>query len=248
MEKQEAPKLAPRIQTDRAKTVYVAALNQGSIRVELARLLAELTHQGKYNVFLSFPADKPIQHNRNRIVADFLSNPNYDYLMMLDGDIIPPVNILDLIDHQKDIIGGLCFAYRDRSIVPLILTEQKKTKEDEGKIEKTSYQIMDVEGNEGLVECDAIGTGCMIIKREILERPEMRYPFKNYYNEDGERILGLDLSFCKRAKDIGYKVWCHLNFACSHWTYMDLKTNYGALMAREEENRVKIAQIEKDGI
>ena len=240
MEKQEAPKLAPAMPVDRVKGVYIAALNQGSIRVELARLLAALTHQGKYNVFLSFPADKPIQHNRNRIVADFLEHKECDYLFMLDGDIIPPDNILDLIDHQKDIIGGLCFAYRGRAIVPLILKEKENKS---GKIENTSYDILDVDGNAGLVECDAIGTGCMIMKREILERPEMRYPFKNYYNEDGERILGLDLSFCKRAKNIGYKVWCHLNFACSHWTYMDLKMSYSAILSREEEDKVKVTPL-----
>ena len=58
-----------------------------------------------------------------------------------------------------------------------------------------------------------------------------------------ERILGLDLSFCKRAKDIGYKVWCHLNFACSHWTYMDLKMSYSAILSREEEDKVKVTPL-----
>lgn len=144
--------------------------------------------------------------------------------MMLDGDIIPPHNILDLVDLDKDIIGGLCFAYRGDAIMPLILKEKP---DDPG-----NYNVLSVGEYDGLVEADAIGTGCIIIKREILEK--MKRPFWNYYDENGLRYAGLDLTFCKRAKDLGYKVWCHLNYRCSHWTETDVLQIYDAIMKRDD--------------
>ncbi|RLG71019.1 MAG: hypothetical protein DRO04_00725 [Candidatus Iainarchaeum archaeon] len=205
------------------KGVYIAVLNQGWIRPELSFVLTDITHQGKYNVYLSYPADKPIQNNRNKIVKKFLEKKEYDFLLMIDSDIVPPLNILDLADYNLDIVGALCFAFRDHRIVPLVLKENKRGR----------YQVMEVDGSEGLVECDAVGSGCIMIHRRVLEHPKMRYPFKNYYDEDGIRVLGLDLSFCKRAKELGFKVYCHLDFPCSHWTPMDLKEVYQALCERE---------------
>ena len=213
---------------NKTKGIYIAVLNQGGIRPELALLLTQLTRYPNYNIYLDFPADKPISHNRNSIVKRFLKMKDYDYLFMLDGDIIPPLNILDLADYQKDIIGGLCFAFMDNVIVPLILRKQDPPPEGE-----KPYKVMDFEGNEGLVECDAIGSGCMMIKREVLEK--VKAPFLNIYDEDGIKKLGLDLSFCQRAKELGFKVWCHLDFPCSHWTTLDLKTFYGALLLLKEK-------------
>lgn len=205
---------------NRTKSIYISILNQGCVRPELSQLITHWTHQGKYNLNVVYSSEKPIQHNRNEIVQNFLKT-DYDYLMMIDGDIIPPPEILDLADLQKDIIGGLCFAYRQDYIMPLILKEKPK--------EPDSYNVLQVGGYEGLIEVDAIGTGCILIKREVLERKEMKRPFWNYYDENGLRYAGLDLTFCKRVRELGYKIWCHLNYPCSHWTTFDLKVAYDAI-------------------
>jgi cellulose synthase/poly-beta-1,6-N-acetylglucosamine synthase-like glycosyltransferase len=215
----------------KTKGVYIAVLNQGGIRPELSYLLTDLTHQNKYRLYLTYPAGKPISHNRNTIIKDFLAKPEYDYLMMLDGDIIPPLNVLDLVDYQKDIMGAVCFAYMDNSIVPLVLDSNP---------DKTGkpYIVKDVQGDEGLIEVDAIGSGLIIIKREVLEK--VKAPFSNIYDEDGIKTMGLDLSFCNKAKKLGYKVWCHLDFVCSHWTTIDLKDVYQGLSVSNEIKRQKL--------
>ena len=78
--------------------VYIAILNQGNIRPELALILNQLVYQSKYKIELHYPSEKPISYNRNKIVQDFLSREGMDYLMMIDSDIVPPANVLNLVD------------------------------------------------------------------------------------------------------------------------------------------------------
>ena len=81
--------------TQNRKGVYIAVLNQGEIRVELAQILIRMSARNDYNVYITMPGEKPISNNRNKIVLDFLKRKEFNYLLMLDGDIIPPVNLLE---------------------------------------------------------------------------------------------------------------------------------------------------------
>jgi len=211
----------------KSKSIYISILNQGWIRPELATLLSRLPEQRKYNLYIGYPAHKPITNNRNIIVKRFLES-GMDYLLMIDNDNVPPENILDLADYEKDIVSGLCFAFMKNMIIPLCLKmNQEKT-----------YDLMDIEEKSGLVECDGVGSGVMMIKREVLEK--LPFPFRNEYDPEGIKTKGLDVNFCRRAKEIGFKVWCHLDMKCSHWTPVDIRNvwiGYNELI--KEINKIK---------
>ncbi|MEK6884910.1 MAG: hypothetical protein AABY22_35090 [Nanoarchaeota archaeon] len=202
--------------------VYLGILNQGEISVELSSWVNKVMLNSPYPMFVNYSAEKPISYNRNTIVKKFLEQKEYDYLMMIDSDIVPPDNYLNLIDFQKDIISGLCFAFTKRNIFPLICKYSKS------KVEGNKYRPYDSIHPKkwtGLVECDAVGTGAMIISRKVIEA--IPYPFRNEYDKkDGEKLIGLDLNFCHRAKKLGFKVFCHTDYMCSHFTRMDLKGTY----------------------
>jgi len=195
----------------KTKSIYIAVLNQGSIRPEMADLLSILPRQRKYDISISYPARKPITNNRNTIVKEFLET-EYDYLLMMDGDCIPTDKILDLADYDKDIMGAVCFGYLKKMLVPFVMKIKKDGK----------YNILDIGQNSGVVECDAIGSGVIMIARRVLE--DIPFPFRNEYDTEGIKTKGLDFNFCKRAKDIGYKVWADTDMLVSHWTTIDLKT------------------------
>jgi len=218
------------------KGIYLAILNQGWIRTELVQRILQWSEQAKYRISITFPAHKPISNNRNIIVQEFLKRPEFDYLMMVDSDIVPAQNIINLADYQKDIIGGLCFAWQQHAIIPLVLRYDPKRNPEK------PYHIIDFNGDEGLVECDAIGTGVIIIKREVLKHPKMNAPFTNYYDENGIKKEGLDLSFCRRAKEQGFKVYCHLDYPASHWTPFDLKDIYLGLTGEKQITNKKVAK------
>ena len=202
------------------KTIYIGVLNQGNIRIELASMVNDYTHQNKYRLLITYPDEKPISNNRNKIVQDFLYNSDADYLLMIDADIIPPENLLNLADFQKDIISPICFIYQKNMVAPLVMRMNP-----EG-----TYGIMPFNGTEGLVEVDAVGTGCIILSRKVLEHPDLKAPFMNEYDQDGVKKYGLDFAFCRRAKKAGFKIYCHLDYACQHWVTSDLKKIYESLV------------------
>lgn len=211
--------------SNQKKSIYISVLNQGEIRVELAKVLTELTHQNKYNILISYPSDKPISHNRNKIVQDFLNHKDYDYLLMFDDDNIPPTNILNLADFDKDVICGISFGYQQNLVIPSVFKRK-----DDG-----LYSVHEFTGEEGLMEVDAAGSGQMMIARRVLEK--IQYPFRNEYDRDGIKKLGLDLNFCQRVKELGFKVYAHTDYICSHYVTFDLKEVYQVLVEQKETQK-----------
>lgn len=204
-----------------AKGIYIAILNEGTIRTELATTLMRWQRDGELSIYLFFPADKPIENNRNQIVKDFLAHPECEWLLQIDDDIIPPNDYLNLILHDKDIITGVCFAMRQNAIVPLILENEEKHmvfKEDEIKPESDKlFNVMKINKLEGLVEVDSVGTGAILIHRRVFENPAMqKHPFRTLWNEDGTRKIGQDLQFCRLAKENGYRIWVDTRYVCEH--------------------------------
>src|SRR4030042_4316137 len=171
------------------RNVYLAILNEGEVSADLVKVISIIIQEDAYRIHLSYPNAKPISNNRNTIVQKFLST-ECEYLMMVDDDIIPPPNILRLVDFDKDIITPLMFTKQRGELLPIFLTRKPDG----------IYDVDDYLNKTGLCECDATGTGCIIIKRKVLE--DLKYPFRNKYDIDGVKTLGLDLNFCQRAKEL----------------------------------------------
>jgi hypothetical protein len=219
------------------KGIYVAVLNQGTIDADLAVCLLNISHQDNYNVMITFPGDRPISHNRNKIVQDFLRHKNMDYLLMIDDDNVPPINILNLADFDKDVICGMSFGFQQGMIIPSIFKRK-----DDG-----LYTVAPFKGDEGLMEVDAAGSGQMMISRRVLEK--IRYPFRNEYDADGIKRLGLDLNFCQRVKELGFKVYAHLDYISSHVVPFDLKKHYMVAVERDEySKRLDAIKIHADEV
>lgn len=193
------------------KGILISVLNQGEIRPELVDLLFRLKGQGKYRIGIEYPAKKPISYNRNDICKRFLET-DYDYLLMIDSDCVPDEKLLELADYDKDIIGATCFGFIKNMIVPFAMKQRVDYK----------YDVIDADLHNGVVEVDAIGSGVMMIARRVLEN--LPYPFRNEYDPEGIKTKGLDFNFCRRAKLLGYKVFCNTDILASHWTTVDLRT------------------------
>jgi len=219
------------------RNIFLNILNQGEIHTELSKTIAIMTQQEGFRIGLNFPNGKPITNNRNTIVQKFLAQKEYEYLMMIDSDIVPPPNILKLVDFHKDIITPLMFCLQKGEVRPLTL---KMAKDGIYDIPK---EYLD---KSGLIEVDATGTGCIIISRKVLET--IKHPFENIYDKDGIKRWGNDLYFCRRAKEAGFKVWVHMDYEASHYTIMDLKELYHTFIASNKmcEDLIKLKEYFKD--
>lgn len=120
------------------------------------------------------------------------------HLLFLDDDMLFPPNVIEkLLSDDVPLVGGLYFG-RNTPHLPI------------------AYHH--VEGNQwvaitkwkaGLQHVDAIGTGCMLIRRDLLEKME-----RPYFKFDD--VMGEDMYFCERAKQLGVPVLLDGDVVCKH--------------------------------
>jgi len=160
---------------------------------------------------------RPVESNYNTIVRNFLAG-DWDYWINLDDDQAPIKNPIDLVFLDKDVIG-----------LPTPTTGPVKS----GSYQPLNFNVYDWDatgesfvphqvaaGNEALQEVDAVGSGCWVVARRVLEAVEK--PLSSVWDEHGVRILGGDLSFCVKAKKAGFKIYAHYEYPCRHFKTVDL--------------------------
>ena len=190
------------------KQIQISILNQGWLRTELTALLLKiLSINIIYDVYIEYPRLKPIQHNRNDIVKRFLQT-NRDFLLMIDSDIVPTKNPLDLVQYNKDVIGLPCPTWKENEVTWLVMD----------KVEG-GWQMSSKLNNKGLVEVDAVGSGAILIKRKVLEN--IKEPFSVLWDKDGLMDTGLDILFCEKAKKKDFSIYFHSEYTCSHFMDFD---------------------------
>lgn len=174
-----------------------------------------------------------IDKARNAIAMEAL-NKGFDYLFFIDDDNpIPPDTLEKFIEDDKDImvapilsrnpnkdgVHDLCAFYGKESVHSKPTTELMSIDPP-----VRLYFPITVFKEEGyLHKVDGAGTGCMLIKRKVLEAVYKKY--KDYMFEFGDikfskdsplivqgisydrRTMSEDVEFCERAIDLGFELW-----------------------------------------
>lgn len=148
---------------------------------------------------------------RNRMAMGLLES-NYTHLLMLDADHEHPVDIVQrlarwvMMDSKVQVVGGLNFK-RSSPYEPCAFLYG-----EDGSI----YQP--AEWEKGLIEVDALGTGSIMIAREVFE--EIQPPwFYNLYDEVWmDSWPGEDIGFSKKCREAGIKMWVDTTTTSPHIT------------------------------
>ena len=182
----------------------------GNIYFELVLRLLAWANQKTIPVQIMIePFQSPIDHCRNSIVKRFLST-NCTHLLMIDNDIVPPTDTLErLLFHNKEIIGAICPVIGPDKNNKLMKSYNAYHRDVMGK-----YLQHDWPDSSGLEEVDAIGTGCIMIKRKVFEDGKLL--FTTEYDEEGIKWTGEDISFCENAKDISIQIYADYKLKCKH--------------------------------
>ena len=182
--------------------------------------------------------------SRNKILKYAFDN-NYDYLLMMDCDVLPPKNILsELIKCNKDIVSGLYFNYfqRDGELMLLPIAwktltpeefEDLKTKVNLPSDIQTNLDVRrhlfeeEVESNE-LLEVHFPSAGCMLISKKVLENETIKYGLEKISNN---RKTSDEIYFINRARELGFKIYCYTKLKCEHLAIQKYeKDNQGNLI------------------
>ncbi len=141
-----------------------------------------------------------IDRARNRIVEEMLAM-KATHLFFLDSDVVPARDTLTrLLHHDLSIVGGV---YR-RRIPPHEPMAFVKSPSLKKRGMGGDLKPITLSRRSQLQPVDFIGTGCLLIRREVFER--VRPPwFRSEWRRSGH--LSEDFSFCEKARKKGYRIF-----------------------------------------
>ena len=203
----------------------------------------------KKNIMVSFSLLKSslVTQGRNLCVAEFLNHDDkYDYLLFIDSDIsFKPETIFKMIDADKDIIAcpyPMKMFETDKMWKKIKETDMVKSEKDllsSGYMYPIKIGKNELIVDKGVMEVTHAPTGCMLIKRNVIEKLIAKHPEleiyqptvingketkkENFYNlfdtlhdPETKRYFGEDFGFCQRWTDIGGKVYVYVMDHISH--------------------------------
>lgn len=193
--------------------VYFALLNNGPIRREMSSTVIPAMQRTKgVELIWENPGRtwaNPISSNRNMIVKRFLET-DCTHLLMIDDDVVPLHNPCEMAFIDRDVVGSPALV---RSAGQM-LNWTAYVPHSAG----NGYSAVDLDSVDDMfdvLEVSVVGTGCILVKREVLEN--VKEPFHSEFDEDGIQTYGTDFAFCRRATDAGYKVYTTTHRRCEHF-------------------------------
>ncbi len=190
-----------------------------------------------------------VTQGRNLCVAEFLNHEDkYTHLLFIDSDIdFRAKTIFKMLDFDKDIIS---VPYPMKTMSWDKIWRRLDTKEgainnaDELARSGFTFPVKVKDPNsitveKGLAELTHAPTGCMLIKRNVIEKMIEAYPhleiyqptningkeekkdnmynlFDTLHDTKSKRYFGEDFGFCQRWADIGGKVYGYIDDPISH--------------------------------
>lgn len=202
----------------------------------------------KRNVLVSFQVLKSslVTQGRNLCVSSFMES-NHTHLLFVDSDIdFQAPSIFKMIGADKEIISvpyPLKQAMWDKCWERIQKGSIKSAKDLKFKgLYSYPMKVADdknITVDNGVIEVTHSPTGCMLIKREVIEKMIKEYPnteivqktvvngelitrpylynlFDTMYDPKTKQYLGEDFAFCKRWKDIGGKCYALITDRITH--------------------------------
>lgn len=178
------------------------------VAAPFAQNLAAMQKNGE--VYISFLIGSLIYESRNNLAKQAMQ-AKADYIMWFDSDMtFAPDTMTRLQQHMEnglDIVTGIYFRRRP-PFTPTLFKELRRT-DDPNVAEHANF---DDYPSDSLFEIAGCGFGCVMTRVSVLEDVML-----NYQDWFGPVCgLGEDLSFCLRARELGYKIYCDSSIKCGH--------------------------------
>ena len=174
-----------------------------------------------------------IEVTRMRIAWDFLHNRSEKFLLMIDNDTEPPIDLPWLLArHDEAVVGSCVVSLGPHGRRMLCFTRH----DDTGAARMVDFEDGDKIPAVGLAPVPHCGTGAMMIRRDVLQsfsympegkcdscgHSEWDIPFMipDYIKVRGMRFgrlgEGEDIRFCKQARAKGFGVFVDMEAHCGH--------------------------------
>ena len=148
------------------------------------------------------------------VIANKAVEQGFDRVLWLDSDMtFKPDLLLELsadMDEGLDMVTGLYFT-RKKPVQPVIMDELHWKVRDDGWVD-TGFHVYEDYPQDSLFEIAGCGFGCCMTSAKLLRAMNKRHG-SPFYPLMG---MGEDTTFCIRARDAGYKIFCDSRVKCGH--------------------------------
>lgn len=172
-----------------------------------------------------------ITRGRNLLVAKFMAHEENDYLLFIDSDVgWKPEEILKLVVANKPIVGGL-YPKKRYNWDKLPTTEKHKLLDY-----VVNFRPEKIIESDKLLAVKHMGTGFMMISRQLLTQLFSKHPERKYTDDTGSlneheakfcytlfdckihqgHYLSEDYLFCLLVSELGYNVFVDVTINLSH--------------------------------
>lgn len=142
---------------------------------------------------------------RNMISKRAISG-EYDYVLMVDSDMVIPSNALTLmLESTSDLVLG-CYPHKNSTDHEVELFADQKDY-------KTRLRYPDLPEGER-IPVKGGGFGCALINVRIYKK--LKYPYFKYVSYDNGTYLSEDLYFCSALRRAGGKIEADTRVRCGH--------------------------------
>lgn len=193
------------------------------VHVAVCRMLSDT----RYAVRHDCPTHTPYINNLHHCMHDFLDNGD-DYWLSIDNDNPPLRNPLDLVEYDCDVVGFPTPVWHNsvRGDRPWYFNA----------VDRKQDGYKPHEPCEGLQEVDAIGSGCFLVARRVMQTLKSSQPFMREWDAGGLAVKSGDFAFCEKAKAAGFSIWAHYDYPCEHFNELPLLEVIRAFDAMKECN------------
>ena len=186
--------------------ILIAVPCMDSVAAQFSQALAMLEKEG--HCLVSFVIGSLIYNSRNDLAKQAMKF-ECDYILWLDSDMVfPPETLKHLLkrldETGADLISGLYFR-RVAPFTPVAFSELE-IKEDIATWRDYTGELS------GVHDIAGVGFGCVLMKTDMLL--DMAATFGDFFGPIGK--LGEDLSFCWRARQLGYKLMLDTDLKLGH--------------------------------
>ena len=192
--------------------ILIAVPCMDTVAAGFAESLANLRKDD--NCEVRFNPSSLVYDSRNALAA-YAIDGNFDAVLWIDSDMIFPPDLLEKLcadlESGKDIVSGLCFCRR-YPYAPVVLKRLELADEKPITDSYTDYP------EDELFRVEGCGFGVVMTKTDVLRKiaEKCRTVFSPLPH------FGEDYSFCIRARECGYEMWCDPTVPIGHIGYINV--------------------------
>jgi hypothetical protein len=159
---------------------------------------------------VSYQRSASVVQNLNEAVKEMLAGEAAWAWFIADDHAIPRDIVLNLLALDLDITVPL--VCRRGPPYSLVVFDEERGEDEYGRTMYHVLQYDDLPEDGGVIEVVAAGSAGMLVKREVFEAMG-DYPW--FSNSDGF-TCNEDVEFCKRARALGYQIYCDTDSRLGH--------------------------------